>query len=643
MAWVVGGIVFLAMIGILAGDAAASVWSVILYDGAVAGLIAACAALCGRWVMRPVWSRFDAQVGFRIATDTAAGFGVYGLIVLGLGLAGWLWTPLIVAVVVASALPGLWRLGAEQIGVWMSRPAGWGWILIIAAIPLALAATGATIPPGVLWGDEPHGYDVLEYHLEAPREWADAGKITLLDHNAFSAMPFNVEMLYLLAMKVRGGPWAGMYTAQFLHLMLIALAAVATLGIVRKDEPAGFIPLLACAATPWMTMLAPMAYNEGGLLLFGTIAVVLAVREKHVPWVVALYAGAFAGLAGGAKLTGVVLVACAIPVAWVVVYGLYRKIREESPARELIVRIPAFAIGIVLTLSPWLIHTAVWTGNPVWPEAMALLGSGKFSDAQVERWDAAHQPREDQRAIAARLHAGAEQIVLNWRYGYLLLPVGILAAIKAWKDPRAGALLVMVILSAGVWLFFTHLQGRFFVSAIPLLAMLMALVACRKCRIGIACYMSFQMAVGLWGTFSVMGDAAQERPGLWLRMQQYLSGPWAAGVGLSDFSAIQPERVVAALESDAPVILVGDAAAFLYPIPSSRLYYRTVFDVPADAPDAVNAWLAGIDPAIVKKAWKIISPSELERFHKTYHHIPPVPQGLGNELMVIAPGQPIPQ
>src|SRR5205809_404472 len=88
---------------------------------------------------------------------------------------------------------------------------------------LWLISACAMLPPGLLWGDEPNGYDVLEYHLQVPREWYELGRIVPLQHNVFSFLPFNVEMHYLLAMHLRGGPWAAMYLAQLMHVAFIAI------------------------------------------------------------------------------------------------------------------------------------------------------------------------------------------------------------------------------------------------------------------------------------------------------------------------------------------------------------------------------------------------------------------------------------
>src|SRR5208337_2754538 len=89
----------------------------------------------------------------------------------------------------------------------------------------------ACFPPGILWGDEPNGYDVVEYHLQVPREWFEAGRILPLHHNVFSFFPFNVEMHYLLAMFLHDGPWAGMYLAQMMHVGFCLMAAWAVFAL----------------------------------------------------------------------------------------------------------------------------------------------------------------------------------------------------------------------------------------------------------------------------------------------------------------------------------------------------------------------------------------------------------------------------
>ena len=86
------------------------------------------------------------------------------------GIVAWLlcgagWIPLIVAAV------GAWRRGSPIVirGVWP----------IAATGPvIGLLLTACACPPGLLWAVEAYGYDVLSYHLQMPREWLDAGRMS---------------------------------------------------------------------------------------------------------------------------------------------------------------------------------------------------------------------------------------------------------------------------------------------------------------------------------------------------------------------------------------------------------------------------------------------------------------------------------
>jgi hypothetical protein len=69
-------------------------------------------------------------------------------------------------------------------------------------------------------------FDCLEYHLQGPKEYFQAGRISFLPHNVYTSMPFGVELLHLLGMEVLGDWWRGSFAGQFL-VMLHAPAAAA--------------------------------------------------------------------------------------------------------------------------------------------------------------------------------------------------------------------------------------------------------------------------------------------------------------------------------------------------------------------------------------------------------------------------------
>ena len=273
-------------------------WAVVLYrlltDGALAMLWVLAATGAGAFLLRSL--RLSAvSPALRGATAAGLGLGAFSLIVLGLGLAGVLSGATAWLLVLIGLLLSAWELrrGAwvESIQTWLWEPVGWEWMVLIGVPFLAIAIVGALVPPGILWGaDDPAGYDVVEYHLQAPREWFEAGRVVPLRHNAFSYMPFNVEMHYLLAMHLRGGPWAGMYLAQFMHVAMVVLSVIAIYGAARSQTRqyadgrfAALLATLVAAATPWMSMLAAVAYNEGGLLLFGTLAIAWAFGPSLAP------------------------------------------------------------------------------------------------------------------------------------------------------------------------------------------------------------------------------------------------------------------------------------------------------------------------------------------------------------------------
>ncbi|MGH7177440.1 MAG: hypothetical protein ACREJC_08680, partial [Tepidisphaeraceae bacterium] len=188
-------------------------WDAVIYRLAVDGSVAVvwlAAALGLGALASPLLKRTGSPIALRLMTEWALGIGLIGLITLALGLAGvlstvWAWGILLAGLILLAIR--IWRHRRFQVE--RCPPSSWLWLLIVP--PLAVVLVAACVPPGLLWGDEPNGYDVAEYHLQIPREWRESGRINAMDHNVFSFFPQGVEMHYLLAMHLRAGPWAGMF------------------------------------------------------------------------------------------------------------------------------------------------------------------------------------------------------------------------------------------------------------------------------------------------------------------------------------------------------------------------------------------------------------------------------------------------
>jgi hypothetical protein len=265
------------------------------------------------------------------------------------------------------------------------------------------------------------------------------------------------------------------------------------------------------------------------------------------------------------------------------------------------------ALGILI-FSPWFIRNFAWTRNPAFPEATSLFGRAHFTEVQAQRWTRAHSARPDQRSPVARGRAFVDQVLADWRYGYVAIPIGFMAFVVSVRGRReACPLLFMLVWIAIFWLFFTHLQGRFFVVAIPICALLVGLVEPKF-------------------SFAPIIVAA----GIGISLVHARLAEFDRRVPLASLIALPRIEVLASIDltqipSDAQVVLIGDARAFCYDIPMSRLHYKTVFDVAAAPGEtSVDAWRAGTT-GLPKPVIEVIVPSELERFAKTYEGIPPPP------------------
>ena len=522
-----------------------------------------------------------------LITSIALGLGLFSLLMLAIGLAGWLSH----LTAIALLLPGILIAAASlwphrkkldpALHAWAAAPARWNWLWLPIMPLLGISITAALFPPGLLWGNEPNGYDVVEYHLQVPREWFQSGRITPLDYNVFSYFPFNMEMHYLLAMELRNGPWAGMYLAQFMHVTMWILM------ILAIYAAAGPLPAILSAAIPWDWLLAPVAYVEGALVLYAALAAIWALRwqKTRAPRDI-LVAGVMAGFACGVKLTAVPWILLALPIA----------LLFSSPWRHSLRAAPLFLVAGLLTFSPWLIRNEIWCRNPVFPEATNIFGIRPFTAIEAQRWQKAYIPK------TSPIPSFFTQIVSDPAYGFALIPMAILAIVLTRRSPATRLLATLLILLTLIWIFFTHLQSRFYVLAIPWIALLSAELPPNRWRLLIP-------SVALIAAIVALIDL-QSRLLYFTSENQSVSGNL---IGLEDFwPLLKVPQTIPGLA------LVADARAFLYQLPMSRLHYRTVFNVnstPNTSP--IQDWLNPPPPP----TWTIlIDLPELKRL-TTYYGI----------------------
>jgi hypothetical protein len=279
-----------------------------------------------------------------------------------------------------------------------------------------------------------------------------------------------------------------------------------------------------------------------------------------------------------------------------------------------------FLIFSLLTLSPWLIRNQIWAHNPVFPVAMRQLGSNGFTPDQVLRFEKAHSPRDDQRSLSRRISAASEQIVLDWRFGLLLLPLGATAFVAAIRRREAWLCAMVIAGTLCVWLFATHLQGRFFTTALPAIAILIGLLPMAALR-----YIAFLVAMA--AVCNLTGFTLPGRSTSQTGMHPYLAEASDLGrkgfFGPTDLTPLQAPEVRSVLDAGKAVLFVGNAQVFLQPGPMAQIRYRTVFDVDASpGRDLVDAWYGPAPATAPSDIVPVVSRSELERLHNSYYAIP---------------------
>jgi len=299
---------------------------------------------------------------------------------------------------------------------WMTsvrRPDGWlvWWgacLLPVLGVAAFLALTPTLDPDG------------LAYHLTAPKRWLASGTVGYLPTYFVTNAPMGVEMLFAIALSLDGDA-----AAKLLHFALGCSGAVglyyagsrcggkvlgalaATLFLVG---PFGVAPLLGCAYLEGVTSFAMIASSLAWIVWF---------RTREAPWL--RTAALLAGIAVSFKLTSALFPVALGGVTLAVSWDSSRE-RRGAFVRVLRDLLPA-ALLIVVPVAPWLVRSAVLTGNPFFPLFAGLIPSRDYSPAMAAKSE-----------LYNRYLAWASQAGAAWSLALrkkILLGVGVGLAIAA--------------------------------------------------------------------------------------------------------------------------------------------------------------------------------------------------------------------
>jgi hypothetical protein len=379
--------------------------------------------------------------------------------------------------------------------------AGWLWLAFPFALVLIL---GGMLPP--------IEFDVLEYHLQAPKEFYQQGRITLLPHNVYANMPLGAEMLSLLSMVLLGDWWIGGLAGKTATsaMTLVTTAGVYAAGYRLFGQTAAVVAALVFVSVPWIVQVSTLGMIEPAVAMYWFLAVYAVILWRlgdgspQKKTVAATGTGGSAGeaaadaeaadrldLGGAARLRGdwrMVLLAgylagaalaCKYPAALFVVLPLAIAaacglLKARGPSGFAVWAL--FLLAVTISAGPWLAKNAVLAENPTYPLLYEVFGGRSWSPEANAQWNRVHRPHD---FSLARAGYDLKQVLLGSEWlSPLMVP---LAALGMFSRRHRRLLLVVALYLCFVfaaWWLLTHRIDRFWIPAMPLMALIAGAGAC---------------------------------------------------------------------------------------------------------------------------------------------------------------------
>ncbi len=376
------------------------------------------------------------------------------------------------------------------------------WLMIVIMMPLTVLLVASTSAPGWLWESEFGGYDALSYHLALPQEWFRAGQSIPLSHNVYSYLPGYMEAAYYHLAILQGNDLDFVYTAQLLHAGFAVVTALQVGSLARRifGDTYRIPAIVLTLAVPWVIVVGSLAYNELAVALCLATGLNVLTQPGKFNCRQGIALGLLSGVACGAKLTALGMVAIPLVFIFIVCYfvpGVLRFNQSENTADQdqecgtviqfILILLVWGAISLIVLL-PYLLRNWIAVGNPVFPFAGSLFGLGHWTGEQAMIFAAGHR---SELPLLDRFVEGYHQF---WGYGFgsnpdqspnpdpwqpqwsyipwlALIGIGVGLARRNLRGLTVmfGCLLLIQVI---FWLGWTHIKSRFMLPAVVPVVML---------------------------------------------------------------------------------------------------------------------------------------------------------------------------
>jgi 4-amino-4-deoxy-L-arabinose transferase-like glycosyltransferase len=317
----------------------------------------------------------------QVLESLGLGFSLWMLLLFGLGAAGLYHSWLMAGLLIPAAGWGAWAAWQDRAGLrphqgWLLGRMGWperglgAMVLLFGLFTAAMALTPELF------------FDSLVYHLAVPAAWIQTHGFARLPYNFFSNFPMGLEMLYTGSLLLSDET-----LCRLLHACLGWLAGLSTFALGRRwfGRRVGLWAMGLFLCIPVVVMNQLVSGVDVAAVFFGVLAV-----NRFWAWALSpapsagtrrelLLAGLLMGASLGVKYNMIFLHAPAVAVGLFVAWKQGRSLAALSRS---LVLLGAAASVLVL---PWMVKSAVYTANPVFPFLYRWLPSQQVHPEKMQQ------------------------------------------------------------------------------------------------------------------------------------------------------------------------------------------------------------------------------------------------------------------
>jgi hypothetical protein len=450
-------------------------------------------AAMGRRLMRLLGVPADDALAERAVVGTALGVGLLQFVPFALGAVGAL-TPTalritigVIALLAALDLIAVASAGLRAVKGW-TRPQTWllVWFAVIA--PAVIVIFFLAVTPSI----DPDG---LAYHLTVPKRWLQLGSLAYLPTYQPSNSPMGVEMLFTIALVFEGD-----ISAKLLHF---ALGMVGAFGLYLAGKRLQGPTVGALAAALFLVgpggagHLLGWAFVEGAAgfaLVASALAWLVWFEKRQIGWL--RCAALLAGVGASFKITAALLPAALVALTILVLWNDGRT--RQPPQRPALARLWPLLVLVAVPVAPWLIRSAIVTGNPFFPMFARLIPSRDMPAALSTAYDNFNRYNTWGTGLSSHFTLGQRKLMLVVAGLGLIFAGGVIFwRLKSWLGRGT---VVVVVCTALAQLMAAGLYTRYWV---PILAALQLPIAALIDRTFAQRWRPF-VAVGLTAVCSLM-------------------------------------------------------------------------------------------------------------------------------------------